>query len=132
MKIFLDTNVLVSAFISRGLCADLMELILAEHELTTGEVNLIELQRVLRDKIHIPESRVQRTIEFLSDFNIQEKPAKASVIEIRDPDDQWVLQSAIDAKADLLITGDKDLLILSDQIEKIRIISPREYWEMQE
>ncbi len=40
MKVFLDTNVLVSAFTTRGLSADLFRLVVAEHELLTGEVNL--------------------------------------------------------------------------------------------
>ena len=40
MKIFLDTNVLVSAYATRGICSDLVRFVLAEHELMTGEVNL--------------------------------------------------------------------------------------------
>jgi hypothetical protein len=33
LRVFLDTNVLVSAFATRGLCADLLELVLLQHEL---------------------------------------------------------------------------------------------------
>ena len=44
MKVFLDTNVLVSGFTARGLCADVIRLVLAEHELITGEVILIEIE----------------------------------------------------------------------------------------
>ena len=54
MRVFLDTNVLVSAFATRGLSADVFRLVLAEHELLTGEVNLAELRRVLRDRIGLP------------------------------------------------------------------------------
>lgn len=50
MKVFLDTNVLVSAFMARGLCADLFRYVLAEHEVLTGEVNLVEFRRILRHK----------------------------------------------------------------------------------
>ena len=50
MRIFLDTNVLVSAYTTRGISADLVRFILAEHELLTGEVNLADLRRVLRDR----------------------------------------------------------------------------------
>ena len=49
MKVFLDTNVLVSAFTARGLCTDLFRYLLAEHEVMTGEVNLVELRRVLAE-----------------------------------------------------------------------------------
>ena len=51
MKIFLDTNVLASALTSRGLCADLFEVVLQSHELVTSEVVLKELKRVLREKL---------------------------------------------------------------------------------
>ena len=47
MKIFIDANVLVSAFTARGLCADLLEVILADHQLMTGEFVLEELECVL-------------------------------------------------------------------------------------
>ena len=40
MRVFLDTNVLVSALTTRGLAADVFRLALSEHELLTGEVNL--------------------------------------------------------------------------------------------
>ena len=51
MKIFADTNVLVSAFTARGLCADLLEIILADHQLMKEEFVVEELQRVLVTKV---------------------------------------------------------------------------------
>ena len=51
MKIFLDTNVLVSSFITRGLCADLFRIIVAEHELILSDYILTELETVLDQKI---------------------------------------------------------------------------------
>jgi len=47
VRVFLDTNVLVSAFATRGVCADLVRFVLAEHTLVTSEVVLRELRRVL-------------------------------------------------------------------------------------
>ena len=47
MKVFLDTNVLAAAFATRGLCADLVRYVLAEHQLITGDVVLDELRDVL-------------------------------------------------------------------------------------
>ena len=46
MRIFPDTNVLACAFGKRGLCADVPRLVLAEHELVTGEVVIEELRAV--------------------------------------------------------------------------------------
>lgn len=130
MKVFLDTNVLVSAFISRGLCSDLLEIILTEHQLMTGEFVLQEFDRVLISKLKVPKISVLETVSFLRKFHVEPIPDKPSEELIRDQDDRWILESALRAKADMLVTGDKDLLEISDKINQLKIISPREFWEM--
>ena len=65
MKVFLDTNVLVSAFTTRGLSADVVRLILTEHELLTGEVNLVELERVLHKRMGVPTTQVELVLQLL-------------------------------------------------------------------
>lgn len=130
MKIFTDTNVLVSAFTARGLCADLLEVILSDHQLVTGEVVLDELQRVLITKLKVPEKDVFEVLQFLRNHHVEPMPEKPSEIKVRDEDDQWVLESAIRAKADILVTGDKDLLVISKNVSSLRIVTPREIWEL--
>lgn len=128
MKIFLDTNVLVSAYTARGICADLLRYILAEHELLTGEVNLIELRYVLRDRFRASPILIATVEAELRDEHIVPKPTKPSPLPIRDPDDQWVLASAIDGQADLLVTGDQDLLAIAGQAP-LAIVDPRGCWD---
>lgn len=128
MKIFLDTNVLVSAYTARGICADLLRYILAEHELLTGEVNLLELRRVLKDRFQAPVEIIETIEAELRDEMIIPKPTKPSPIPIRDPDDRWVLASAVDGQADLLVTGDQDLLAIADQAP-LAIVDPRGCWD---
>jgi len=130
MRIFADTNVLVSAFTARGLCADLFEVILADHQLVTGEYVLRELKRVLENKLNVPPDKVDTTIQFLRKYHIEPIPDEPSQIEVRDEDDRWVLESALKAKADILVTGDKDLLDISKEVPQIKIISPRGIWEL--
>ena len=48
MIVCFDTNVLVSAVATRGLCADIVNAALAEHQLIVGETVLMELRQVLR------------------------------------------------------------------------------------
>ena len=43
MRVFFDTNVLVSAFLARGLCADLLRLVLTEHPVAPSPVQTLEL-----------------------------------------------------------------------------------------
>lgn len=65
MKVFLDTNVLAGAFATRGLCADLFRVVIAEHDLVVGEVVIEELRRVLTAKFRIPADRVAEVEELL-------------------------------------------------------------------
>jgi len=127
VKVFLDTNVLVSAYTARGICADLLRYILAEHELLTGEVNLVELRHVLRNRFHALPELIAAVEAELRDKTIVPKPAKPSPLPIRDPDDRWVLASAVDGHADLLVTGDRDLLAVAHQAP-LAIVDPRGCW----
>ena len=128
MKIFLDTNVLVSAYTTRGICADLMRQILTEHELVTGEFNLVELERVLRVRFKVPAVNLAAVESELRDQTIVPKPAKPSPILVRDPDDRWVLASAVVGEVDMLVTGDKDLLAVV-AASPIPIVDPRGCWD---
>ena len=130
MKFFADTNVLVSAFTARGLCADLLEVILADHQLMTGEYVLNELERVLSTKLGVPEQKVLATVQFLRKHYIEPIPDGPSEYKVSDHDDRWVLESAIRANADIFVTGDKGLLEFSKKVTELKIISPRGFWEL--
>jgi predicted nucleic acid-binding protein len=104
VKAFLDTNVLVSAFMARGLCADLFRYLLAEHDIMTGDVNLVELRRVLGERFSAFEHQISAVEDQLRDQLIVPRPARPSPLRLRDPDDRWVLASAAAGGADLLRT----------------------------
>jgi putative PIN family toxin of toxin-antitoxin system len=127
--VFLDTNVLVSAFATRGLCADVFRHILAEHELITGEVVIVELRRVLRDRIKIPTHMITAIEQLLRDQTVVPKPPEPHPLPIRDAEDRWVLASAVAGGADVLVTGDSDLLDMASKTP-IKIVDPRGFWEM--
>ena len=128
MKVFLDTNVLVSAFASRGLCADLLEVVLLEHDLILGQNVLRELGKALRDKVKLPAARAAEIVEFISGEAArivdQAEPAVAKV----DTDDALVLGEALAGGAELFVTGDAALLQLA-AIEELKIASPRGFWD---
>lgn len=128
MKVFFDTNVLVSAFATRGISADLLRLVLAQHELLTGEVNLAELRRVLRERTRVPAAEIASLEEQLRAHTIVPKPEAPSSLRIRDPDDAWVLASAEAGGADLLVTGDQDLLSIA-AAAPLPIVNPRQCWD---
>jgi uncharacterized protein len=128
VRVFLDTNVLISAYMARGLCADLLRHVLAEHELLTGEVNLAELRRVLGERFHAQAALIAAVEAELRDNTIIPKPSRPSTLPIRDPDERWVLASAVDGQADMLVMGDKDLLTVANA-SPIPIVDPRGCWD---
>ncbi|HRN53780.1 MAG TPA: putative toxin-antitoxin system toxin component, PIN family [Gemmatimonadaceae bacterium] len=124
---FLDTNVLICAFAARGLCADLMRLLLAEHEVLTGEVNLVELRRVLIKRFKATPTQVDPIEQLLRDQTVIPKPAALLSLKVRNADDAWVLASTVAGEADLLVSGDQDLLVLAARAP-LPILSPRDAW----
>jgi putative PIN family toxin of toxin-antitoxin system len=129
LRVFLDTNVLVSAFATRGVCADVLRVVLAEHTLVTGEVVLRELGRALRKRIGLPVGAVNEIDQFLREHEVAPKPAARAAVPKRDPDDQWVVASAIDSRIDVLVTGDRDLLDIASDAP-IKIVDPRGFWDL--
>ena len=94
----------------------------------TGAVNLTELRRVLKTKLRVPKDTVSAIEELLRDQTIVPKPKKLLDLEIGDRDDAWVLESAVAGGADMLVTGDSDLLDIAS-VAPLRIVNPRECWE---
>jgi putative PIN family toxin of toxin-antitoxin system len=129
VRVCLDTNVLVAAFATRGLCADVLRTVLAEHELIVGDVILTELRRVLTVKFKVPSDRVDAIEAIFAPFPLVPKPAAPSELRVRDPSDRWIVATAVDGRADVLVTGDEDLLIVATDAP-IRILAPRAFWEL--
>jgi putative PIN family toxin of toxin-antitoxin system len=127
--VFLDTNVLVSAFATRGLSADLFELVSAQHELITGRTVLKELEKVLRLKLKVPQPRCSEAVESIaSDAASIVEEASAAACDA-DEDDRLVLGEAIAGNAEVFVTGDAALVALGT-IGALRIVTPRQLWDL--
>ncbi len=129
MRVCLDTNVLVAAFATRGLCADVFRTVVAEHELVVGEVILTELRRVMKTKLRLPDDRLDAVEAVLAAFSSVPKPRHPSPIEVRDPTDRWILATAVAGGAEVLVTGDQDLLAVQGAAP-IPILAPRAFWDL--
>jgi putative PIN family toxin of toxin-antitoxin system len=130
VRVFLDTNVLVSAHATRGLCRDVLRLILAEHTLLSAEVVLVEVERVLTTKFRLSEEVVQEVIASLREHHVEPRPESIGDVVVRDSDDAWILASALAARAEVLVTGDPDLLDLAGTVTGLRITNPRGFWDL--
>jgi uncharacterized protein len=129
VKVFFDTNVLIAAFATRGLCADLFAHVLLEHDLVVGEVVLGELRTKLRTKLKLPRKTIDEIEAQLRDSVAVKTPAKHLGLRISDPDDEWVVASALAGGADVLVTGDAAILKLGKRAP-LAILSPRGLWEL--
>lgn len=127
MKIFLDTNVLVSAVATRGLCADVLHLVLSEHDLLISETVLSELHDVLRRKLRLPAVTLDELTQFLRLHGKLVGADATPIAAVRDASDALVLAEAVMGGADVLVTGDRDLLDVASP--PIPILSPRGLWE---
>ena len=128
MKVFLDTNVLVSAVATRGLCADILHVVLAEHDLFISDTVLDELQDVLRRKLRAPEKTVKELNKFLRRHGTLVGKDASPTIQVRDASDALILAEAITGGVDVLVTGDRDLLDIA-AYAPIPILEPRGLWE---
>ena len=130
MKVAFDTNVLISAYSARGLSSDVFRYVLAEHDVLLSEKVLSEFERVLTERFGIPNAIVA---DFLEELRLHEVVGEVSVSPdldvVRDPDDRIVVAAALEGAADVLVTGDKDILDARDQVTGIRAMTPREFWE---
>lgn len=128
MRIFLDTNVLVSAFAARGLCAEVLELVLLDHDLVTGRNVLREFEKALREKVKLSAARSTEVVDFVSSEAIQivdkAEPAQLDI----DTADALVVGEALAGQAEFFVTGDAALLQVATA-GTLKILSPRQFWE---
>lgn len=128
MKVFLDTNVVVSALATRGLCADLYERLLTEHEVVIGEPVVMEVLDILRRKFRANRELLIKVEAELRLLRVIPAQDVAPTLPIRDVDDPWIIACALQANVDCFVTGDAELLALGS-VDNLPIISPRVCWE---
>ena len=127
MKVVLDSSVLIAASISRaGVCAELLEDVLTQHELMISDFIAQELGRKLCDKFNFPESEVRQLRRLLVRMATTVVPTDLPARVCCDPSDIPVLGTAVAAGASVLVTVDKDLLALGE-FQSIAIIEPGEF-----
>jgi putative PIN family toxin of toxin-antitoxin system len=131
MKCVLDTNILVSAFLWQGLPARLIQHASKnEIQLFTSHALLAELDEVLHRKklAKAVENTGFSADQLLSHYRrlAYRVTARQLIKRIsRDPDDDHVLACALAARADLIVSGDRDLLVLKS-FREIPIVTAAE------
>ena len=128
MRLVLDSNVLIAAFISRGLCSEILEACLKKHEIVLSDPIAKELRKNLVQKFHLPGKDVEEYLHVLSLHADWVHPPALGQLVSRDPKDDAIIATAVAGKAAYLVSGDKDLLTLK-KFGRVQIVTPRVFWE---
>lgn len=131
LKLVVDTNVLISAALSsQGAPAQLMRRVLGQHILVFSQATFDELHtRIYRPKFDRYITLEQRQ-RLLHDFNACAHWVDLAPYPVycRDPDDDKFIATALQAQADWLVSGDRDLLE-AKPLAGLRIVTPMQALE---
>ncbi len=128
MKVIFDSNVLIAALITEGICSKLLHRArIREFSLVSCPFIMKEIRRILSKKFHLAHDEIASAMVTLTEAvgQIIEHNLKIKGV-CRDTDDDNILACALAAKAEYLVTGDTDLLELKSY-QGIRIITPRDF-----
>jgi uncharacterized protein len=128
-RVIADTNVLVSRFIlPESISAQGIRRVELDSILLFSDTTMMELAEVMAcsrfDRYVSRENRERFVLELCS--IVEFVPIIQTVRECRDPDDDKILELALNGRADVIITGDEDLLELHPWRE-IAILTPVSY-----
>ena len=129
LRVFIDSNILVSAVLSNSsLSSKVLTLLIEEHHLIICSYSITEVTNVINCKF---PKHIAKWDEFLTslEFEIAYTPSDLSTVKvpfIRDPKDLPILVSAMVAQPDIIVTGDLDFYTPEIQ-EYFTIMTPGDF-----
>jgi uncharacterized protein len=112
-RVSLDSNVYLSGFVFGGKPKRVLEMAIdGEIEVAVSDPIIQEVRRHLLGKFGWSESRAAEAIESITEFAKHVTPTEAIDTVPTDPDDNRVLECAVSAGSQTIVTGDDDLLRL--------------------
>lgn len=128
MKIVVDTNLIISASLSANSVSRAAFKALSGHVVVSCEEQVMEVFSVVKrekfDKFSALKNRIDFVMEFINSTHLVRVVEKIKIC--RDAQDDIFINLAISANAEMIISGDKDLLELNGY-KGIKIITPREF-----
>ena len=129
MNIVFDSNIYIAAFATHGVCHLMLESCITEHGVFISDFILGEIKEKLIKKIKLPPETVDEIISYLGEQAIVTNPKNLVSDICRDPDDDNIISLGLAAKAEYIVTGDRDLLDIG-QYASLHMVSPKEFSEV--
>jgi putative PIN family toxin of toxin-antitoxin system len=129
VRILLDSNGWISFFVSEGIVREIVDHCVLEHTVLISEWIVTEIDNTFRRKFKFASSDLDDAIFSLRKCKFVQESAVRPVCS--DPDDDHILAAAKGGRADCIVTGDNDLLVLNP-FEGIPILSPGAFWRFEE
>jgi putative PIN family toxin of toxin-antitoxin system len=126
MKILFDTNVVISSLLTKGMSFEVLKYAKKRHNVFVSDFVIKEVRDKLENKLKFSDKEIEKALSFL---NTHFQNVEVEKIErvCRDREDDNILSAALKIKADVIITGDDDLLVLK-RYKSIDIIKPSDFW----
>ena len=122
-----DSNVYISALVFRKKALDLLDLAIEQGvEIAISDEIVEETIRVLREKFHWSDERLEEAHATISSITRHVAPTERLDVVKSDPDDNKIIECAVAAGSDYLVTGDKDILSLGSY-GKTQMIKPSDF-----
>jgi uncharacterized protein len=128
VRVVLDTNVLVAAFLTEGVCYKLLlRARRREYDLILSTDIIAEFEGVLFRKFSLTPSELSEVRNLLTEATVEVSTEVDPIEPVsRDPDDDRILACARASSAEYLVTGDEDLLVIKQYLGT-RILAPRDF-----
>lgn len=131
IRIVADTNVYVSAIVFGSTCEEILALARSGIvEINISPAIQRELRRVLRTGFQWTEPQVRAALTEVETLTSLVYPTVKLSGVVGDDDDHRILECAVAADAEFLVTGDKKDLLPLSLFREIRIVSPREFLDL--
>ena len=126
MIVVVDSGVWISALQFEGTPLLVIERILVRHRVAVCDPIRHEIRTALMQQFGWSSGEVREACAFYLSRAIEAEVSGNVRGVCRDPNDDMILECAVAAKADVIVSGDKDLLALATH-EGIRILAPRAF-----
>jgi putative PIN family toxin of toxin-antitoxin system len=132
MRVVLDTNVLISALAFPGSKPDqvLQRIRQGEVALFISAFILAELERILRDKFRFTTRQTDERVAVIRRMATLVEPTERIALVVAKDDDNRILECVVAARADYLVTGDKEHLLPLRSIGATQIVTPAAFLEL--